>query len=497
MLGMKRHGVALVLGLALLVSCEGGPSANKAGGDVEPVTLRIGTYEVADTPTGAAIEEFARQVDDLSGGEIRIEPVWNAPGYDQHDWDQVVARMVMNRDLDMGLVPSRSWDMEGVTTLRALNAPFLVTSEALVEDIVSGDLAGEMTAGLTEVGVTGLALLPEEMRRVFAWDQPLVAPEDFEGATIRVPSSDTVYAFFEALGARPDDILFSSFHEAVISGQVDGAETSFASALGLPGGRPVAVGNGTLFPKVNVLVVNTPVFDALSEDQRDVVRQAAVQVRDWSLSSTTPDAEAAREFCDAGGSIVLAEDADLAALELAARPVYEELERDPATRGLIEEIRLLEADTSPPPAVEPCGEPASDGAAAGLEPDRAVFPQGVYRMEITAQAMIDAGVSREDAGNHAGIWTLTFDDGNLVIEDVRARDGLENRDDGVYCVDGERVFIDISGGPTCRGYVLFSATWVLEDGELRFTGIRSEEEGPASQDFHEVLWGLEPWTKIR
>jgi hypothetical protein len=117
-------------------------------------------------------------------------------------------------------------------------------------------------------------------------------------------------------------------------------------------------------------------------------------------------------------------------------------------------------------------------------------------MEISAQTMIEGGVTQEEAGNHAGIWTLTFDDGELVIEDVRARDDLQGRDDGVYCVDGDRVFIDIGGGPRCHDYVLFSATWVLKDGELRFTEIRSEEEGPAAQPLHETLWGSEPWTKI-
>ena len=42
-----------------------------------------------------AIEEFARQVDERSGGQIVIEPVWRAAGEDPDDWDQAVARMVV------------------------------------------------------------------------------------------------------------------------------------------------------------------------------------------------------------------------------------------------------------------------------------------------------------------------------------------------------------------------------------------------------------------
>ena len=32
----------------------------------------------------------------------------------------------MTGELEMGLIPARAWDTEGVTSLRALHAPFLV-----------------------------------------------------------------------------------------------------------------------------------------------------------------------------------------------------------------------------------------------------------------------------------------------------------------------------------------------------------------------------------
>ena len=37
----------------------------------------------------------------------------------------------------MGLIPSRAWDTEGVTSLRALNAPFLIDSDELLDEVVS------------------------------------------------------------------------------------------------------------------------------------------------------------------------------------------------------------------------------------------------------------------------------------------------------------------------------------------------------------------------
>ena len=142
-----------------------------------------------------------------SHGQIRIEPVWEAAaGTDvAAGWDQVVARQVVNGPLDMGMIPSRAWDTEKVTSLRALQAPFLVNTDALLKQVVTADMAVEMLAGLDRAGVTGLALVPESTRQIFAFGKPLLSPADLKGKTIRVPRSDTSYALFRALGATPSD----------------------------------------------------------------------------------------------------------------------------------------------------------------------------------------------------------------------------------------------------------------------------------------------------
>ena len=86
-----RSALALVLAAVALAGCGGG---TKAGGSGAPVTLRIGTHDLqGGTPGAEQIEEFARRVEALSDGRLRIKPVWHAAG-DGLDWDQRVARMV-------------------------------------------------------------------------------------------------------------------------------------------------------------------------------------------------------------------------------------------------------------------------------------------------------------------------------------------------------------------------------------------------------------------
>ena len=53
--------------------------------------------------------------------------------------------------------------------------------------VTDDDLAGDLMAGLDEVGVHGLALVPEDLRHPFGFAEPLLGPEDYAGRTIRSP----------------------------------------------------------------------------------------------------------------------------------------------------------------------------------------------------------------------------------------------------------------------------------------------------------------------
>lgn len=491
---MKRARLAAVastvaVGILFASGCSAAGSS-KAGGDAAPVTLRIGTDDEPGRPAADAIEEFARQVEAISDGQLLIEPVWQAVGPEQDDWDQAVARLIVDGDLDMGMIPARAWDTEGVSSLRALQAPFLVTSEELVEQVVTADIAEEMLSGLDEIGITGLALVPEGLRQVFSFGAPLLTPSDFEGVTVRAPTSNTTYALFEALGATVDDLPGELFPVGVEAGTVAAAESSFAFAARLPR-TTTATGNLITFPKVNSLVINEESFAGLSEAQQQVLRDAATMTRDWGVRSMIPLADGAEQYCAEGGTVVTTTEENLAAFRSAAQPVYDELERDAATKALIEEIRHLASQTDAPEPVAACG--SATEAAPTPQPSTVTFPDGVYRMQISEQDFLDAGVDQQSAGNNAGIWTLTFQTGSLTI----AQQGHPD-DPGVYCTAAGRVtlVIDTDRCGDDSGLALFSAEWSLEDEQLVFSAIRSEDEGPLFQVFHETLWGSHPWEKI-
>ena len=493
--------LAAVATTLLLSACTGASATgdraggDKAGGDRAPVTLRIGTDDSPGRPGADQIDQFAQQVAQRSDGRLTITPVWQAAGSIVDDWDQAVARMVIDGEVDMGLIPARAWDTEGVTTLRALHAPFLVTTDDVVAQIVTGDLADDMLAGLDAVGVTGLALLPEGLRHLFVFGDPPTSLTDLGGKVVRAPTSDTTYATFEALGGTPDDLgaNVAAFQQGIDDGSVVAAESSFALA-GTLMGDPTAIGDVALFPKVNSLVVNTDVMDELTADQQRVLRDAAAAAVDWAIEHTQDDAELAAQFCANGGRVITAS-ADREQLRQAVQPVYDELDQDQSTAAMIDQLQSLVADTDTT-AVQRCGGSPADTATAGTaagegtasnEPaGQTTFPDGVYRMEMPVDVLLDAGVDTATAHNHAGIWTLTFEDGRFQ----------ESSCSGTYTVEDARVVIRLGDGDVCgdaAGKVLFSAGWTAEGDELRFRDVRS---GHGSDLLVETLFGSRRFTRI-
>ena len=174
-------------------------------------------------------------------------------------------------------------------------------------------------------------------------DKPILAPEDFAGLNIRATSSGVTYTLIETLSATP--MLGDSGYQGAESGLRQGASLS---------GNPIATGNVTFFAKYQVLFVNGSAFEKLSEEQRAVLREAAIATQKKAIEEHPSEADAAAAWCADGGSIVLASDEQVAAFEAAAQPVFDMIAQDPMNVELIASLRELKANTEPSPGAEAC-----------------------------------------------------------------------------------------------------------------------------------------------
>ena len=204
---MKATIIAVVGVAVVAAGCGGGGASDGESAKtsaIAPVTLRIGTDDEPGKPAADQIEELARRAAKLSGGAIRIEPVWHAAGDG--------ARLGPARGAD-GHERRARHGPDPVPQLGHRGRDEPARAERAVPDhqrraarrVVSVDLADDLMAGLGEAGVHGHRAVPGGPAAPVRPEKPLMGPGDYDGEAIRTPTSKTTAAMFAALGASVDD----------------------------------------------------------------------------------------------------------------------------------------------------------------------------------------------------------------------------------------------------------------------------------------------------
>ena len=433
--GVKHRTIGLLIVVGLVAGCGSG-AANKAGGSSTPLVLRLANSNNSDQPDTDTIEHFAAQVRERSGGSLRIRITYLAAGSSSPYVETKTIDAVKRGRFDLGWIGARAWDLNGIKSFRALQAPFLITSIRLLNRVVASPLAGEMIGSLTKNGgVVGLALLPDFLRHPVGMGRAFVKPRDFVGARIRIQPSRVTTAVIRALGARPVSISNDDIGLAIDQKRVDAQEVSM---LNSPGGS-VATENVVFFGKALTLFANRDAYRRLSDDQRRVIRDAAADTLRFALAHHPPDSDIAKGYCFDRRRIVFATAADVNVLVRKEHPVYRWLESDPQTKRFIEQIEAMKRTTAPDPTVTSATIPAacrrSQQAAQALgSPRQASLVNGTYRWVIT----------RADAEKYWHAPPRPGGDTFPIIGTATLRNGTwrlagADHDHGTYTIRGNRI----------------------------------------------------------
>jgi TRAP-type transport system periplasmic protein len=377
----SRHRLltAITVGAAIIGGCGNGtappvpsgstasssPIASGSTASSSPIasasSKAIVFIELADSqgegsPSNLPLTEFSSQVKSLSGGAMTVILHLDAsadaplPGSDGPIVDKV-----RSGAFQMAVVPASQWSAVGVTTLRALQAPFLIESDEHVAAIVNDDaISQKMLGGLSAVGVTGLTLFPWSLRHFFSFTSPILTPADVKGRTIRTPGSVDVAALLAALGGKavlPNDDEFTS---GVANGTITAADSGFTVAMTSLPRAATATGNLVPYAKVITLVANAAFWNGLDDAQRNVLSRASAATRAWAIANLISDVQAAAKYCADGGKVVLTDPASIEAFRAAEAPVYTRLEADPGTKQLISAIQQ-HGTGAPSAPVKACG----------------------------------------------------------------------------------------------------------------------------------------------
>jgi TRAP-type C4-dicarboxylate transport system substrate-binding protein len=411
---MTTRTPAAMLVLAVTTSlvagaCSGG---DKAGGSGAKVVLTMANTS-SEMSHQLAVEHFAARVAKLSGGEVRIKPE-NEWGNFDSDAERQVVRAVAAGKVDLGWVGSRVFDTLGVTSFQALTAPMLVDSYELQGAVIDSTIARRMMRGVESVGVVGLGVVPDSMRKPIGVEKPLRGPSDWRGITFGTFPSKSQEASIKALEATPAEVFGHKRADALKAGNLGGFELGLHLYQGNPEwlqSAPYVTANVNLWPQTDVLMADPSQFKDLTDQQRGWLRKAAADAAGDAKALADRDDTLIQKVCDAGGRMANASDVDLGALRKAFAPVYASLERDSETKALISRIRALKRSTQarPSPAIpDGCtGKAAVQDTSAGAVP---AHLNGTYRYVLT---QADADKAGDTDTGYPIVTTITLKDGTI------------------------------------------------------------------------------------
>jgi TRAP-type transport system periplasmic protein len=459
-------------------SVGGDSGADKAGGSGAPVVLRLASTGggLDQTP---AVAYFVERVDELSGGQVRIKVVDQWAQF-ASDAEQQIVHDVAAGEVDLGWAGSRVFDTLGIASFQALTAPMLIDSYALENAVIESGVTNDMMEGLDELGVLGLAVLADGLRRPISVDAPVLGPADWKGISFGTLKSEGQVEAIRALGGDPVEVFGPHRREALDKGTLEGFEFGLwlFTDPQWSSRAPYVAANVHLWPQMDVVLANPERVDELSSEQRGWLEEAAQDAARRSAALSDRDDKALDVACQAGARFAEASEADLAALREAFEPVYANLRRDSGTKAFIGRIEALKQSTSAEPGLSipsECTGTAPDRPAVGVAKPPS-FLNGTYRMVLTQK---DADKVGDPETNYPHVNTVKLKDGRL-------EGGCFGVDGGTYSVQGDRITvhsIEYAADTT----VTFSRD---EKGNLDLEPVPPIDPGTAFECFYK------PWTKI-
>lgn len=327
-------GVLCAALLCSLAACGGPGSTGEVNADGEKVFhLRLAHGLAEDHAVHIAMTAWAEAVEEKSNGSISIQIFPN--GTLGSETDNIT--IMRAGGLDMAKVSAATMG-NFKDEWNALSVPYVFNDQQHYYDVMDGEIAQDMYMLTEDAGFIGLTWLDSGSRSFYTANTPIRTPADLSGLKIRTMDSQMAIDMMNALGGSAMVMGYSEIYTGMQQGNINGAENNVTALRDHSDvTQYYCFDEHTRIP--DVIVISTAVWDAMSDNQRQIMRDTAAEMTDQYKQAWKDFEDEVLEAAVNNG-VELIRDVDTAAFQEACRSIYTKLESDnPAVYSFVERIQ--------------------------------------------------------------------------------------------------------------------------------------------------------------
>jgi tripartite ATP-independent transporter DctP family solute receptor len=286
-------------------------------------------------PTTDAIQYMGEWLSEQTDGRINITIYHSMQlGGEKEALEQVQLGALEMTRVSVGVVGPI------VDDFNAFNLPYVFRSIDHMHNVVDGEIGQELLARLEAGELIGLGFMDAGARSFYNKEKPIRTPEDLAGLKIRVMQNPIFVDMMSEMGGSGIPIAFNELYTAMQTGVVDGAENnppSYSTQKHYEVAGYYSLTEHLVVPEI--FVFSKRVWDTLSEEDQNLIREAAVLATEkerelWQAM----EQKAMAELEELG--VQINDDVDKAAFIEATAPVREKFGAQYAE--LLERIEAVE-----------------------------------------------------------------------------------------------------------------------------------------------------------
>ncbi|KAB8134517.1 TRAP transporter substrate-binding protein [Gracilibacillus oryzae] len=339
---MKKYAISLLMSFlfVLLAACGSSDSTDAANssqaGESNTHNLRLAHSLNKDHPVHLALVRFKEIVEERSNGQINIEIFSNGVLGDERE----VLEQLQAGGVDITKVSAASLG-NFASQYAVFSLPYVFTDEDHFFRSMESDAVQELFNSTADEGFLGLTWYDSGARSFYTKETPIMHPDDLQGLRIRVMSSQTQIEMMRELGGAPTPMAYGEIYTALQSGVIDGAESN---PTALTNGKHGEVAPHFSFDEhtriPDIAIISSKVWQDLSEEQRQIVKDAAKESTEYQKEIWASAVDEAMEEAKAMG--VEFYHPDLEPFREAVQPLHEKYRKDKKIAELLDAFEQLE-----------------------------------------------------------------------------------------------------------------------------------------------------------